>query len=68
MITDFELVRRFQTWEKKLESHGYKVSVIQTGFYVHNKKGTIVADVLTVDGLRGFAQGIEYMAYDENEN
>lgn len=59
-MEDFQLVRTFQVWEKRLNSFGYKVSVIQDAFYIHNNKGTIVADVLTVDGLRGFAQGVEW--------
>jgi hypothetical protein len=60
-MTDFELVQRFQSWERELNQLGYKVSAINMGFYIHNNKGTIVADVSSVDGLRGFAQGIEYM-------
>lgn len=59
-MTDFELVRNFQSWERELNQLGYKVSAINTGFYIHNNKGTIVADVASVDGLRGFAQGIEW--------
>lgn len=56
----FKLVYDFQAWERQLNQLGYKVSAIHTGFYIHNSKGTIVADIQTVDGLRGFVQGVEY--------
>jgi len=60
-MTDYELVADFRSWEQQLLNLGYKVSAIRNGFYIHNSKGTIVADVKSIDGLRGFAQGIEYM-------
>jgi|LauGreDrversion4_2_1035121.scaffolds.fasta_scaffold386278_2 hypothetical protein len=59
-MTDFELVQRFQSIERDLKEMGYSISAIANGFYIHNSKGTIVADVRTIDGLRGFAQGIEW--------
>lgn len=59
-MTDFELVQNYHDWEQRLFELGYKVSAIRTGFFIHNSKGTIVADVQTIDGLRGFTQGIEY--------
>jgi P2-related tail formation protein len=43
---------------------GYQVSVTDNGFYIHNEKGTIVADLLTVDGIRGFAQAIEWSDHE----
>lgn len=60
-MTDFELVNSYQAWNVQLNEMGYKVSAIRTGFFIHNSKGTIVADVQSIDGLKGFAQGIEYM-------
>jgi hypothetical protein len=59
-MTDCELVYEFQTWERQLKSLGYSISAIKNGFYIHNKKGTIVADVKTISGLAGFSQAIEY--------
>lgn len=65
-MNECSLVRRFQVWETKLNQMGYKVSVLDNGFYIHNSKGTIVADILTVDGIRGFAQAIEWSNETEN--
>ena len=59
-MKECELVFNFQTFERHLNELGYKVSAISTGFYIHNSKGTIVADVHTVDGLRAFVQGVEW--------
>lgn len=59
-MKDYELVMRYRSWEAQLKNYGYSVSAIQNGFYVHNDKGTIVAECQTVDGLRGFAQAVEY--------
>jgi hypothetical protein len=64
-MTDYELVANFRSWEQQLLNLGYKVSPISHGFYIHNDKGTIVADVQTIDGLRGFAQAIEYAKKDK---
>lgn len=64
-MTDYELVADFRSWEQQLLNLGFKVSAIRTGFYIHNNKGTIVADVSSVDGLRGFAQAIEYAKKDK---
>jgi hypothetical protein len=65
-MTDFELVQRYQSVERDLKELGYSISAIANGFYIHNKKGTIVADLHTIDGLRGFKQGIEW-AKEANE-
>ena len=59
-MQEYELIYSFQRTENKLYEMGYSVSAIQNGFYIHNKKGTIVADCKTVDGLRGFLQGLEW--------
>jgi len=59
-MTEYELVFQFQSVKDKLNEMGYRISVIQNGFYIHNSKGTIVADTKTIDGLRGFMQGIEW--------
>lgn len=66
-MKDFELVQRYQSIERELNELGYKISAISNGFYIHNSKGTIVGDVFTVDGLRGFAQGIEWAKEAQNE-
>lgn len=59
-MTEYKLIFNFRRFEQVLKSEGYTVSAIETGFYIHNSKGTIVADCHTVDGLRGFLQGIEW--------
>lgn len=58
MVPDYELVRRYQEAERLLKEAGYSISAISTGFFIHNKKGSIVADVYSVEGLRGFLQGL----------
>ena len=60
-MTDAKLVQQFQRCERMLNKAGYKVSVTDNGFYIHNNKGTIVGDVQTVDGLYGFFQGAEWV-------
>ena len=60
-MTEFELVQKYQRLEKALANEGYTVSPINIGFYIHNARGTIVADVGTMDGLSGFLQGIQYL-------
>ena len=59
-MTDFELVYNYQRVEEQLNAEGFKISPVKTAFFVHNSKGTIVADCQTVDGLRGFLQAIQY--------
>ena len=60
-MTEFELVQKYQRLSKALENEGYIVSPINIGFYIHNARGTIVADVGTLDGISGFLQGIQYI-------
>lgn len=60
-MKDYELIRNYRSWETQLKNYGYSVSAIQNGFYIHNKKGTIVAECQTVDGLRAATQMIEYL-------
>lgn len=60
-MTEFEIVRTFISFEKQLKNYGYSVSAIKPGFYIHNSKGTIVAECQTVDGLRAFFQAVEYL-------
>jgi len=60
-MTDSELVFNYRVVSEKLEQAGYKVSAISTGFFIHNNKGTVVADVKSVDGLQGFLQGVEWV-------
>jgi len=57
-MKESELIRNFRSWEQDLLNYGYKVSVLTNGFYIHNSKGTIVAECQTVDGLRAFAQAM----------
>lgn len=59
-MNECETVHEYQSWERHLNGLGYKVSALSRSFYIHDKKGTIVADVKTVSGLAGFAQAIEY--------
>jgi hypothetical protein len=58
MMKESELIRSFRSWEQDLLNYGYKVSVLTNGFYIHNSKGTIVAECQTVDGLRAFSQAM----------
>ena len=60
-MKDYELIMQYRGWETQLKNFGYSVSAINSGFYIHNKKGTIVAECQTVDGLRAFAQAVEYL-------
>ena len=60
-MTEYELVYNYRVASERLVMAGYKVTAIQNGFYIHNSKGTIVADVKTVDGLQGFLQGVKWM-------
>ena len=66
-MMDSELVFNFQRVEAELYEMGYKISAITSTFYIHNKKGTIVADTKTVEGLRGFVQGVQW-ANEANKN
>jgi hypothetical protein len=59
-MTDFDLVFRYRDVAERLLAEGYEVSAAKTAFFIYNSKGTNVADVLTVDGLRGFLQGIQW--------
>lgn len=59
-MTEYETIYNYRSWEQQLLTLGYKVSAVTNGFYIHNSKGTIVADVKSIEGLRGFAQAIEY--------
>lgn len=59
-MKDFELVYNFQRVEDQLFDEGYEVSPVKTAFFVMDKQGKIVADCQTVDGLRGFLQGIQW--------
>ena len=59
-MEEYELVSAFNKVSSELLGLGYKVSAMHVGFYIHNNKGTIVADCDSIDGVRGFAQGIKY--------
>ena len=59
-MTEFELVFKYRDVEERLLAEGYEVSTVKTAFFIYNSKGTIVGDVLTVDGLRGFLQGVQW--------
>ncbi len=66
-MTEFELVFNFKDVEKRLLAEGYKISPVKTAFFIHNKKGTIVGDAFTVEGLRGFLQGLQWAKEAQNE-
>ena len=51
----------------ELAEQGFKVSATTNAFFIHDSKGTIVGDVFTVEGLRGFSQGIEWAKEAQNE-
>ena len=51
----------------ELAEQGFKVSATTNAFFIHNSKGTIVGDVFTVEGLRGFSQGVEYAGRTDYE-
>jgi hypothetical protein len=62
-MKDYELVVSFNQVQSELKLEGYNVSPVRTGFFIHATKddnGKIVADCQTVDGLRGFLQGIQW--------
>ena len=60
MKTETELIRSYIRVLNDLKDLGYSVGSIDNAFYIYNKEGTIVGDTFTVDGLRGFAQGIQW--------
>jgi hypothetical protein len=51
----------------ELAEQGFKVSATTNAFFIHTSKGTIVGDVFTVEGLRGFSQGVEYAGRTDHE-
>ena len=51
----------------ELAEQGFKVSATTNAFFIHDSKGTIVGDVFTVEGLRGFSQGVEYAGRTDHE-
>ena len=61
-MTEYEIVVNFNRVQSELSLEGYNVSPVRTGFFIHAKadNGKIVADCQTVDGLRGFLQGIQW--------
>jgi len=61
LITDYIRVAA------ELAEQGFKVSATTNAFFIHNSKGTIVGDVFTVEGLRGFSQGVEYAGRADHE-
>lgn len=67
-MTDFELVYNFHRIEEQLLAEGYKISPVKTAFFIHNSKGTIVGDTFTVEGLRGFLQGVQWANEKQNES
>ena len=68
-MTEFELVVNFNRVQSELKLEGYNVSPVRTGFFIHDEdeNGRIVADCQTVDGLRGFLQGIQWAKEKQNE-
>ncbi len=66
-MTDYELVQSYQTFQRQLNEEGYSISPVKSSFFIHNKKGTIVADCQSIDGLRGFLQGVQWAKEAEND-
>lgn len=60
-MNEHELIYNYRMVTERLQAVGYKVSAVKNAFYIHNSKGTIVADVKTIDGLLGFLQGVEWV-------
>ena len=69
-MTEYDLIVNFNNIQGQLKLEGYNVSPVRTGFFIHDKgsNGTIVADCQTVDGLRGFLQGIQWAKEKQNAN
>ena len=67
-MTEFELVYNYRDVEQRLLAEGYKISPVKTAFFIHNSKGTIVGDAFTVEGLRGFLQGVEWAKEAQGKN
>lgn len=59
-MKEYELIAAYNKVKLQLHEINYKVSTTHMAFYIHNKKGTIVADCQTVDGLKAFLQGVQY--------
>ena len=59
-MTEFELVFNYRDVSERLQKEGYNVSAVRTGFFIHDSTGKIVGDVFTVEGLRGFLQGLQW--------
>lgn len=58
-MTEYELLVAFRNVESELRLEGYTVNPVKSGFFVmHN--GKIVCECQTIDGLRGFLQGVQY--------
>ena len=66
-MTDYELVFNYRDVEQRLLAEGYKISPVKTAFFIHNSKGTIVGDSFTIDGLRGFLQGVQWAKETKDE-
>lgn len=67
MSEEFKLIRRYFSAERGLKNYGYGVNAIDNGFFIHNKKGTMVADCKTVDGLMAFLQAVELFEAEKNK-
>lgn len=58
-MTEYELLVAYRNVESQLKLEGYNVNPVKTGFFVmHN--GKIVCECQTIDGLRGFLQGVQW--------
>lgn len=59
-MKEYELIAAYSKVELQLFEMDYKVSPTNMAFFIHNKRGTIVAECQTVDGLKAFLQGVQY--------
>lgn len=59
-MSECELIRKFLSFRKALESYDYGVEVLPNGFYIRNPKGSFIADCQTVDGVVAAYQMLEW--------
>ena len=64
-MADYELLVTFRNIESELLIEGYKVAPVKSAFFVM-REGRIVGDCQSVDGLRGFLQGIRWAKEEQN--
>ena len=65
MIEQHSIVASFLEAQRNLKTFGFTVMPTSNSFYIQNDRSMIIADVQTVDGIRGFTQALEYL-YNKN--